>query len=152
MTWWNPLQTLAYARAAGFDNEDAKRAATVALVASQGADHYDWSDPGVPESAQKGLFGLPVHLVAALGDYDLKSPTTSAALAWQLWRAANRKWDWHPVVKADGGAMVKRTLAALDLDNRWTDTARSAFSMVGDLRRFAYTSDRIEKYMRQFPV
>lgn len=152
MTWWSPLRVLQYAREAGFDNESAKRAATVALVASGGADHHAWDTPGVPGSAQNGLWAIPAGLVASVDGGDQFSPVESAATAFSLWHTCGRKFGWHPVVQADGGAMVWRTLDALDLDGLWTTTPKVMFSSLEHLRTMRYHSARIDKILSNYPV
>jgi hypothetical protein len=152
MTWFAPLEVLNFARKAGFDNEQAKRAATVALVVSSGADHYRWQTPGVDGSFQSGLWGIPQVLVDEIGAGDQMSAMESAATARSLWRAHGNRWDWHPVVAADAGATVRRTLDALDLDNLWNARSKAAYSQLDALRKCTYTSKRTRAILARFPV
>jgi hypothetical protein len=142
MTWFAPLEVFSFARKAGFDNEQAKRAATVALVATSGADHYRWDTPGVPDTGSSGLWGIPDPLVAGSTNLDQFLASNSAATAWHIWRAHGDRWDWHPVVANDAGATVRRTLDALDLDNLWNARSKAAYSQLDALRKCTYTSKR----------
>jgi len=152
VTWWAPLDVLKYAKAAGWDNDTAKRAATVALVASNGADHHVW-DPGCgPEFVQSGLWSLSAALVVSAEGGDQLDPAESAATAFSLWHNRGRHWSWHPVVSADGGALVRRTLDALDLDNLWGARAAVVYGSLAHLRTMTYTSKRIERILAQYPT
>ncbi len=152
MTWWAPLDVLRFAREAGWDNDQGKRAATVALVATSGADHYLWDTPGVPGSDMVGLWGLPLSDVQSVGGGDQMSPRESAQTARALWIANGRKWEWHPVVQSDAGATVRRTLDALDLDNLWGASAKQAYGQLHSLRKFLYQSKRTRAIMAKFPT
>ena len=149
MTWWNPMEIYQFARAAGFGNDTAKKAAAVAVVATQGADHYTWAVEGAPETAQAGLWGLPLASCPDRSQSDLLNPATAAQVARELWRAAGNTWDWHPVYVPDAGAMLKRTYDALDKDGLWVAKAPHIFAVVGDLRRHSYTSPRLEQVYKQ---
>lgn len=152
MTWWTPLDIHTFARKAGFDNHDANRATALALAATSGADHHDWTDPTNPVPAQQGLWAIPADLVASVGGGDQFSPGESAATARALFRQAGGKWAWHPVWTADAGALVRRTLDALDLDNLWGKDVKTVYGSVAALKVFKYSSPRTESFLARFPV
>jgi hypothetical protein len=151
MTWWSPMRVLQFAREAGFDNDAAQKAATIALVASSGADHDAWETEGVPGTAQRGLWAIPESLVAEVNGGDQSAPARSAATAYALYHRYGRKWSWHPVVAVDGGAMCKRTLDALTLDKHWVSSPKVTHGMINDLRSFRYQSERIKRILSQYP-
>jgi hypothetical protein len=152
MTWWPPLDVLGFALSAGWSNDDAKRAATVALVASQGADHHTYDPACGPGFVQRGLWSISAAQVDSVGGGDQLHPLTSAQTARALWLDCGRKWSWHPVVAGDGGALVWRTLDALNLDNLWSASAKESWKAVAHLRDLTYTSKRIERIMAQYPT
>lgn len=152
MTWWGPSEVLNFAKRAGFDNHDAKRAAAIALATTAGADHWEWSDLTVPSTAAKGLFGVPTELVARVSGGDQFNPSESAATLRKLFTLAGQKWGWHPSVKSDGGSMVRRTLDALDLDGMWSARPGHMFNARQHLADATYTSKRIDAIMSRFPV
>jgi hypothetical protein len=152
MTWWSPLKVLEFAREAGFDNDSAHKAATVALVTSSGADHHSWETPGVEQSGQNGLWGIPEGLVEEVSGGDQFDPRSSAATALALYLRYGRKWNWHPVVRSDGGALCARTLDALNLDRLWVAKPAVMFASLDHLRDLTYTSARIKKVLSMHPI
>lgn len=150
--WWNPQQILGYARQGGFDAQRAKTAAAVSLVATQGADHYRWSDPTTPGVDQRGLWALTPDQGAAQGVDDLMVPTDSARALYGLWADAGGSFDWHPVVAADNGRMVACTLDALEHDGLWLAKAGHMFGVIGDIRRFQYSGRYGQQVAARFGI
>lgn len=152
MTWWGPGEVLKFAKGAGLDNHDAKRAAAIAVAVTGGADHWEWTDVAVPDQSVRGLFAIPAELVTRVNRGNQFDPEESALTIRKLFTLAGGKWGWHPGVKADGGANVKRTLDALDLDGLWTAKPGHMFNARAHLADRTYTSKRIDNYLAQFPA
>jgi hypothetical protein len=152
VTYFGPLDVLQFAKNAGFDNDTAKQAAAVALVATSGCDHYFHETPGVPDSSYAGLWGLPLKLCPGLTVSDLQSVAKSGQAVRELYRANGSEWGWHPAWRSDAGGAVRRTLDALNLDNLWTAKPKMAYAALEHLRSFTYHSDRIDKILSQYPT
>jgi hypothetical protein len=119
MTWWGPLQVLTYAQRAGWGGRDAKVATAVALVTSEGADHFHWTHDTTPDVDQRGLWGLDVARIGDEDAHQLYDPMMNAALAYRLWCHYGASWEWHQSYQSTRGTAVRAMLGYLDQGKNW---------------------------------
>lgn len=127
MTYWAPLELQSFARGVGFPMRASKEAATLAMVASEGADHYQFADPGGSGIDQRGLYALPAAR-AGEGNADrLYDPQWASRLLYDLWDGYGRRWDWTDHHSQDGGWTLTQTLRWLESGSNWRATAKQAY-------------------------
>lgn len=119
MTQLGGREVYAVVTAAGFQGEEIKRAQCIAFAATRWQDHYVSEVAGVPDLTQWGLFATNPNDADPANPRGLFDPYQSAADAHRLWIDAGGVWDWHPVVKAYDGALVRGAWTALDEHNLW---------------------------------
>lgn len=131
MTTWGGREVQAFARAAGFDAVEAKRAACVAFAATSWRDHFESSIPGVPVLSAWGLWAINPTVAGLFNPRDLFSPYISAQVVRRLWREAGEVWDFHPIVRAFGGALIPAAWRAIEAANLWNTSAPTRQPLVG---------------------
>lgn len=144
MTFWAPGEVRKFVLAAGWNGREAEKAVAVAMATSQGADHWQWASESTPDVDQRGLFGLDVRHWDGQALPDLHNPQTNANLASWLWTQNGRNWDWHPVVRVNGGDYVRSVLSYLLADNGFSDSNKSAYNRVVGLEHSQHVNDRLK--------
>lgn len=134
MTWWPPGDVLQFCQKAGWQGEQARQAAAVALASSNGADHHHWCPTDTPGVDQRGLFGLDVQRVDLDEPHTLFDPHANAQAAYGLWAHFGKSWQWHPVYAATNGAAVRAFLLALDTDQGWRSKPGPFFNRTRGIR------------------
>lgn len=119
MTMLGGREVAAAARLAGFRGDEVKRAQAVAYAASRWQSHYEVNVPGSPSLTQWGLFGTNPNDPGVPDPRTLFDPVVSAKDAYSLWYADGGSWDWHPVTRALGGALLRGAWRLLDEYRLW---------------------------------
>ena len=125
MTTWGGLDVTGFARAAGFDPVQAKRATAIAFAVSGFNDHYFSGIAGVPSMDQVGLWGLHPDALPTQGPMALYDPATSARVLHSLWANSGESFLWMPVFQLHGGSEVIAAWQALDRGRLWQTRAKS---------------------------
>lgn len=137
------MQVFTFARKAGFDRQQASHATAVAMAASGGADHYQWTHPTTPGVDQRGLFALDVNRVGEADASTLYDPQVNAEWAYALFEHYGKGWHWHPVYNANNGASVRAFLMALDTDRGWMNKPAQFYNRTRSINRPWLMSDTL---------
>jgi hypothetical protein len=125
VTTWGGVEVLEFARQAGFTGDEVKRAACVAYAASQWRDHFESVIPGSPSLDRFGLWGLTLEELDGWSPRSAMNPRMSAEIAYAQWVAAGGTWDWHSIVQAGGGAVLRAAWSTIEAQHLWETRAPS---------------------------
>lgn len=113
------------ARLAGFHGDAIKQAQVVSYAATRWNDAYQWDVPGAPTLDQWGLFATWPNRDYDGNPRDLFKAQCSADDAYRLWSAAGQTWDWHPVVQAQGGSLIRGAYRLIEEHRLWSSSTRA---------------------------
>lgn len=113
-----------FARLAGFQGSAINQAVVVSYAATRWDDAYTWDPPGAPVLDQWGLFATFPATSELPNPRDLYDPQCSAADAYRWYRANDGTWDWHPVVQAHQGALIRGAYDTIERLGLWSRKAK----------------------------
>ena len=123
MTWWGVADVVDFARVVGFSNPAQRDAAALAMLATNGADHYE-SPPLAPAIlGGRGVYALVPDALFHYSPSDLFNPIVSTRALMELYRVCEGSFDFHPLGPLFAPGAIANYVAMLDATGGWRSRA-----------------------------